>query len=123
MVLVNYICMKIDKNLNITDEQEFMNLNPKNQNFEIDIFKFFKNENTIFAINYKNNPSILISISKKENEDDLNIKINMERLEFILTPIQLFYIRIFFQIIGSIFRAKKNIRTQPNVQQKKKKRK
>jgi len=118
--IANYICMKIDKNLNITDEQEFMNLNPKNQNFEIDIFKFFKNENTIFAINYKNNPSILLSISKKENRDDLNIKINIERLEFILSPIQLFYIRIFFQIVGSIFRAKTNIKTQP-IQQKEEK--
>ena len=117
--IVNYICMKIDIKLNITDEQDFMNLNPKNQTFELDIFKFIKNENTIFSINYKTNPSILISISKKENEDNLNIKFNMERLEFILSPFQLFYIRIFFQIIGSIFRAKKNTTPQSiNVQQK-----
>ena len=107
---INYICMKVDKNLNSTDEKNFMKLNPNkiDDNFYEEIYNFFLNENTIFGINYKINPSILMTFTKKENDDDLKIIINIERLEFILTPIQLFYIRIFSQIIGSIFRAKKN---------------
>ena len=116
------LCIKVEQKPDLNDkiDKEFKeiktfynnNNNKLTKNQEDRILSFFIAYNTIFAMNYKKGPCLTIKLNtkpkiekyledEKEKEkiiEDMNIEINIFEAESIITPHQLFDIKILSQI-------------------------
>ena len=95
---LNKMCMKVENKFDYLSCQEFFKLCKSKDEEKLKLF--FKQNNTIFIMNYLLGPNISIIISYIEK--NLNISVNLSQTEFILTPSQLHNIIIFYRVYSLI---------------------